>query len=151
MIEQLTDEIARQAMEYIRKIDDMGGALASIEKGYMQGEIQESAYRYQMSIERNEQTIVGVNAFQVEEKLEMEGLAVDPTIEATQRANLAALRAKRDNGRVGELLSHLENAAVSQENLMPLFITCVENDITLGEICNVLRKVWGEYQAPALA
>ncbi len=151
VIEQLTDEIARQAMEYIRKIDDMGGALASIEKGYMQAEIQESAYSYQMSIERNEQTIVGVNAYQVEEKLEMEGLAVDPTIEATQRANLAELRAKRDNGRVGELLSHLETAAVSQENLMPLFITCVENDITLGEICNVLRKVWGEYQAPALA
>ena len=151
VIEQLTDEIARQAMEYIRKIDDMGGALASIEKGYMQGEIQESAYRYQMSIERNEQTIVGVNAYQVDEKLEMEALKVDPTIEATQRAHLAELRAKRDNGRVGELLSHLEKAAVSQENLMPLFITCVENDITLGEICNVLRKVWGEYQAPALA
>ncbi|MRR30081.1 methylmalonyl-CoA mutase, partial [bacterium] len=119
--------------------------------GYMQGEIQESAYRYQMSIERNEQTIVGVNAFQVDEKLDMEALKVDPAIELNQRAHLAELRAQRDNARVNELLGQLETAAGSQENLMPLFITCVENDITLGEICNVLRKVWGEYQAPALA
>ncbi|GAP14170.1 methylmalonyl-CoA mutase [Longilinea arvoryzae] len=151
VIEQMTDEIAARAMEYIRKIDEMGGALASIEKGYMQGEIQESAYRYQMSIEHNEQTIVGVNAFQVDEKLEMEALKVDPAIESDQRARLADLRAHRDNARVNELLAHLESAATRNENLMPLFITCVENDITLGEICNVLRKVWGEYQAPALA
>jgi methylmalonyl-CoA mutase N-terminal domain/subunit len=150
-IEQLTDEISRQAMEYIRKIDEMGGALASIEKGYMQGEIQESAYRYQMSIEKDEQTIVGVNAFQVDESLDMEALKVDPSIEVNQRARLAELRANRDNARVNELLGQLETAATGQENLMPLFITCVENDITLGEICNVLRKVWGEYQAPALA
>jgi len=151
VIEQLTDEIERQAVEYIRKIDEMGGALASIEKGYMQGEIQESAYRYQMSIENDETTIVGVNAFQVEEKLEMEALKVNPAIETNQRARLAELRASRDNARVGELLGQLETAAQGSENLMPLFITCVENDITLGEICNVLRKVWGEYQAPALA
>jgi methylmalonyl-CoA mutase N-terminal domain/subunit len=151
VVEQLTDEIAARAMEYIRKIDEMGGALASIEKGYMQGEIQDSAYRYQMSIEKKEQTIVGVNAFQVDEKLDMEALKVDPVIETEQRARLADLRAQRDNARVNELLAHLESAASSKENLMPLFITCVENDITLGEICNVLRKVWGEYQAPALA
>jgi methylmalonyl-CoA mutase N-terminal domain/subunit len=151
VIEQLTDEIERQAVEYIRKIDEMGGALASIEKGYMQGEIQESAYRYQMSIENDETTIVGVNAFKVEEKLEMEALKVNPAIETNQRARLADLRASRDNARVGELLGQLEAAAQGSENLMPLFITCVENDITLGEICNVLRKVWGEYQAPALA
>ena len=117
----------------------------------MQGEIQESAYRYQMSIENNETTIVGVNAFQVEEKLEMEALKVDPAIESNQRARLAELRTSRDNARVGELLGQLETAAQGSENLMPLFITCVENDITLGEICNVLRRVWGEYQAPALA
>lgn len=151
VIEQLTDEIADQAMAYIRKIDEMGGALASIEKGYMQGEIQDSAYRYQMNIEKNEQVIVGVNAFQVDEKLDMEALRVDPAIESEQRARLAELRANRDAARAGELLGQLETAARNKENLMPLFITCVENDLTLGEICNVLRKVWGEYQAPALA
>ncbi len=148
VIEHLTDEICNRAMEYIKRIDDMGGALVAIEKGYMQSEIQESAYRYQRSIEEKQQAVVGVNVFQVDEKMELEALRVDPTIEENQRARLKILREQRDNQRANELLGQLETTARSNENLMPLFITCVENDLTLGEICGVLRQVWGEYQPP---
>ncbi len=148
VIEYLTDEISQRALDYIRKIDAMGGALAAIENGYIQQEIQESAYRYQQAVESKEQIIVGVNAFQIEEQLDLERLKVDPAIEAAQRARLAELRAQRDNAKVSELLTRLEHAARGSENLMPLFIECVENDITLGEICRVLRQVWGEYQPP---
>jgi len=112
----------------------------------MQLEIQESAYRYQKEIESKKQIVVGLNAFQIEETLEMESLKVDPAIESEQRKRLAELRANRDAARVSELLTRLESAARGTENLMPLFIACVENDITLGEICGVLRRVWGEYQ-----
>lgn len=151
VIEYLTDEISRQAMEYIQKIDALGGALPAIENGYMQGEIQDSAYRFQKSIESGEQVVVGVNAFQVQEELELERLSVDPSIEQNARARLAELRANRDTARVSELLTRLENASRSDENLMPLFIECVENDITLGEVCGVLRQTWGEYIPPSWA
>jgi methylmalonyl-CoA mutase N-terminal domain/subunit len=149
LIEQLTDEIEERSLEYIRKIDEMGGALEAIENGYMQREIQESAFRYQRAVEKKEKIVVGVNAFQVEENLELESLVVDPTVEQRQREKLAELRKERDAGRVSELLTHLESAARGSENLMPIFITCVENDITLGEICGVLRKTWGEFQSLA--
>ncbi len=147
MIESLTDQIETQAWEYIRKIDDMGGALAAIENGYMQGEIQEAAYRAQKAIEKGEQVVVGVNAFQKEENLELEGLVVDPAIEQAQRASLAALRQERDAVRVNELLEKLESTARGSENMMPLLVESVESEITLGEICGVLRRVWGEYQS----
>ncbi len=147
LIEELTDEIERRAEAYIAKIDEMGGALAAIERGYQQSEIQESAYRYQQAVERGGQIVVGVNAFQVEEDFgDLDRLLVDPAIEAGQRARLAALRARRDAARVRDLLSHLESAARGDENLVPLFIACVENGLTLGEITAVLREVWGEYQ-----
>ena len=148
VIEYLTDEIEKRAMDYIRKIDDLGGALAAIEKGYMQNEIQDSAYRYQKNIESKTQTIVGVNAFQTEEKMELERLRVDPSIEENQRKRLAELREKRDNVKINELKASLETAARGKENLIPLMVTCVEADMTLGEICGVLRGVWGEYQPP---
>jgi methylmalonyl-CoA mutase N-terminal domain/subunit len=149
VVEYLTDEIERRAMEYIQKIDNLGGALSAIERGFIQNEIQEAAYRYQRAVESKDETVVGVNAFQVEEKLELERLKVDPAIEAGQRARLAAIRARRDAARAGELLAQLEKTAHGHENLLPLFVTCVENDLTLGEICGVLRRVWGEYQPPA--
>jgi methylmalonyl-CoA mutase N-terminal domain/subunit len=148
LIEYLTDEIEAQAGAYIQKIDDLGGALGAIESGYVQGEIQESAYRYQQTVERDENIVVGVNAFQVEEKMALERLIVDPTIESEQCARLADLRAHRDAGKVSELLTKLESAAQGSDNLMPLLVECVENDITLGEICSVLRSTWGEYQPP---
>ncbi len=145
LIEQLTDEIENQAQGYIQKIDEMGGALAAIERGFMQSEIQEAAYQYQQSVERKEQIVVGVNQFEVEEQLDLDQLKVDPAIEEGQRARLAAIREKRDTQRAAELLSQLETAAKSEENLVPLFVACVENDLTLGEICGVLRNIWGEY------
>lgn len=146
LIENLTDEIERQAEEYIDKIEQMGGALAAIEQGYIQGEIQEAAYQYQQALESQERIVVGVNQFQVQDELELERLEVDPTIEAGQRAELAQIREARDAQRVSELLTHLDKAAQGTENMLPIFIKCVENDITLGEICGVLRKTWGEYQ-----
>ena len=149
VIEQLTDEIERQAMEYIQKIDDLGGALKAIENGYLQNEIQDAAYRFQQAIENKENIVVGVNAFEVDEKMELERLTVDPAIEKNQVERLTKLRARRDAGKVSELLTRLEQSAKSENNLMPLFIECVENDITLGEINGVLRQVWGEYQPPA--
>jgi methylmalonyl-CoA mutase N-terminal domain/subunit len=149
LVEYLTDEIERRAGEYIRRIDDMGGALAAIEQGYIQDEIQNAAYAFQQALERNEETVVGVNAFQVDEQVELERLKVDPSIEQNQRARLSALRARRDSVRAGELLAQLESAARGTENLMPVIIACVENDLTLGEICGVLRGLWGEYQPPA--
>jgi methylmalonyl-CoA mutase N-terminal domain/subunit len=148
LVEYLTDEIEKRAEEYIQKIDKMGGALSAIENGFMQREIQESAYRYQKSIESKEQIIVGLNAYQTEEKLEIERLPVDPKIEVNQRQRLQQLRNSRDPDKVSELLTRLDTAARGSENLLPLFINCVEHNLTLGEMCNVLRHTWGEFQPP---
>ncbi len=110
-------------------------------------EIQEAAYRFQRDLEENKTIVVGVNRFtQGDEGLHMEMMKLDPAIEAEQCRRLAELRARRDNEKVTELRSRLETAASTNENLMPLFITCVENDVTLGEICHTLRDVWGEYR-----
>ena len=148
LIEHLTDELEARTLDYLKKIEDMGGALAAIENGFIQKEIQESAYRYQKAIEEGREIIVGVNAFEAEEEIALERLDIDPNIEADQRARLAELRKTRDQTKVCELKSQLEQAAKKEENLMPLFIECVEHDVTLGEICGVLRGVWGEYQPP---
>jgi methylmalonyl-CoA mutase N-terminal domain/subunit len=149
VIEDLTDEIERRAGAYLQRIDEIGGALAAIETGYIQREIQDAAFRTQRAIEAGEETVVGVNAFQMDEPVLPERLRVDPAIEAAQARGLAELRARRDAARVGETLSRLEAAARGTENLMPLFVRAVEADLTLGEICGVLRRVWGEYRAPA--
>jgi methylmalonyl-CoA mutase N-terminal domain/subunit len=147
LIEYLTDEIERGAEEYIAKVDEMGGAMQSIERGFMQNEIQNAAYAAQQAIERGEQVVVGVNQFAVDEVLTLERLKVDPSIELGQRQRLKELRERRDEKRVDELLGRVKDAALGTQNLMPLFIECVENDVTLGEICNTLRGVWGEYVA----
>jgi methylmalonyl-CoA mutase N-terminal domain/subunit len=151
LVEYLTDEICKRADQYIQKIDELGGALAAIERGYMQSEIQDSAYRYQKAVESGEQVVVGVNQFEIQEEMQLERLSVDPSIEQGQRKRLAELRKNRDAARVNELLEQLETTAKSSENIMPILVTCVENDITLGEICGILRKVWGEYMSPTWA
>ena len=148
VIEYLTDEIERQAAAYIQRIDEMGGAQKAIENGFMQGEIQNSAYEAQLRLERGEDIVVGVNKFQVQEEVVLEPSHIDPAVEIEQRARLAELRATRDAERTANLLEILERSARSSGNLLPIFIDCVENQITLGEICGVLRKIWGEYQAP---
>jgi methylmalonyl-CoA mutase N-terminal domain/subunit len=148
VIEYLTDEICKRAMEYITRIDDLGGALSAIEKGYMQNEIQDSAYKFQKEVESKQNVVVGVNSFQVEEKRDLERLKMDPAIEKNQVAKLAELRKNRDNTKANELMAQLDQAARGTDNLMPLLVTCMENDLTLGEVCGVLRKTWGEYQPP---
>ena len=148
LVEYLTDQIEQRAQAYLDNIDQMGGAQSAIEQGYIQGEIQEAAYQYQRELETKDQIVVGVNAFEVDEDLELEPLRVDPSIEAEQCQRLAELRKRRDQTRVHEMLTQLETAAHGDENLMPVFIESVENDVTLGEICNTLRQVWGEYQPP---
>ena len=148
MVEYLTDEIEKRAVEYLQKIDEMGGALKAIENGFIQGEIQNAAFAAQRRLENNEDIVVGVNKFMVDEKIELESLKIDPKIESEQRERLAALRAGRDNVLVESLLDRLEKAAQGDDNMMPIIIECVENKLTLGEICGRLRKVWGEYRAP---
>jgi methylmalonyl-CoA mutase N-terminal domain/subunit len=145
-VEALTDEIERRAEEYIRRIDQLGGAIAAIEHGFPQAEIHDSAYRAQQAIEAGGQIIVGVNAFADGEPPQLETLRVDPAIEESQKERLQALRRKRDGTRAAELLGRLEPAAKGGDNLMPLILTCVENDLTLGEICGALRAAWGEYR-----
>ncbi len=148
LVEYLTDQIEQRAQAYLDNIDQMGGAQSAIEQGYIQGEIQEAAYQYQRELETKDQIVVGVNAFEVDEDLELEPLRVDPSIEVDQCQRLAELRKRRDQTRVHEMLTQLETAAHGDENLMPVFIESVENDVTLGEICKTLRQVWGEYQPP---
>ncbi len=146
-IEQLTDELEQRAFDYIEAIDQMGGVLTAIENGYVQREIQEAAYRFQRELEAKEAVVVGVNRFtKDEDELAMEMMKLDPAIETSQRERLTALRARRDNDKVTELRSQLAQAATQDENLMPLLVTCVENELTLGEICHTLRDVWGEYK-----
>ncbi len=149
-VEYLTDQIETRAQAYLQRIDELGGALAAIEQGYIQREIQDAAYRYQQAVESGSQIIVGVNAFQVEEDArDLEALVVDPAVEEAQRRRLAALRQRRDNAAVQEVLARIEAAARrDDEPLMPLFIAAVERHATLGEIIGVLREVWGEYRPP---
>jgi methylmalonyl-CoA mutase N-terminal domain/subunit len=145
-LEYLTDELEKHALGYIDAIDGLGGMLTAIETGYVQREIQEAAYTYQQALERQEEVVVGLNEFMEDEDPEIELQKIDPAVEAAQCRRLALLRENRDNGRVAELRGQLAKAAENSQNLMPLFITCVENDVTLGEICNTLRDTWGEYR-----
>lgn len=145
-VEHLTDELETRAMAYIQRIDAMGGAMTAIERGYVQGEIQDAAYAYQQSVEKGDQMVVGVNKFTVEEEPPIETLHVDPAIEQAQRDRLAQLRKARNNEAVSAALARIEVAARGTEPLMPLFVEAVEQEATLGEICNVLRGVFGEYR-----
>lgn len=146
-VEAMTNAIEAEANEYIRKIDEMGGAVEAIDKGYIQKEIQDSAYAWQMAVESGEKTIVGVNKFTMEEP-PVEGLLkVDSSAGEFQKNKLAKVKAERDNAKVQEELKKLEVAAADEEvNLMPVILDCVRAYCSLGEICGVLRKVFGEYK-----
>ena len=145
-IEKLTQEIVERAQEYIDRIDELGGAASAIEKGFIQREIQDSAYRYQREIEKGERVVVGVNRFQVEEESLKELLRVDPSVRLSQVERLKRLRSERDNGMVKGILGELRKAAEGNDNLMPLILDAVKAYATLGEICDALRGVFGEYQ-----
>lgn len=147
-VEALTNKIEKEAWDYIKKIDEVGGAVAAIEKGYIQKEIQDSAYKWQMDVESGAKVIVGVNKFQVEEK-PVEGLLrVDASVGEKQKKKLAQMKANRDNEAVKAALVDLEKACEDEnENLMPHILAAVKTYATLGEICGVMRKVFGEYEA----
>jgi len=145
-IEELTEEIFNRAKEYIDKIDELGGAASAIEQGFIQREIQDSAYRYQREIEKGERVVVGVNKFQVEEESPKDLLRVDPAVRISQMERLKRLKSERDNARVKDILSELKNAAEGKDNLMPIILDAVKAYATLGEICDALRDVFGEYQ-----
>ncbi|RDI92826.1 methylmalonyl-CoA mutase, N- domain/subunit [Thermosipho africanus Ob7] len=145
-IEAMTSEIEKRAMEYIEKIDQMGGMVKAIEMGYIQKEIHESAYKSQLAIENGEDIIVGVNKFQIEEDLsQKEVLKVDPELEEKQKQKLKKLKEKRDNEKVKKVLNNVKKAASSDENLMPYILEAVKAYATVGEISNALREVFGEY------
>jgi methylmalonyl-CoA mutase N-terminal domain/subunit len=144
-IEELTTQLENLASEYIEKIDAMGGMLRAIETGYVQSEIQDAAYEYQRAVEKGEAIVVGVNAFRSEEE-PVPILRVDERIERDQVARLRSVREKRDTSAAERCLSAIESAARSEQNLLPLILDAVENHVTVGEISNTLRKVWGEYR-----
>ncbi|SHI07541.1 acyl-CoA mutase large subunit family protein [Sporanaerobacter acetigenes] len=145
-IESLTDKIEEEAMRYIETIDELGGAPKAIAKGYIQKEIQNSAYKYQMAVEEQKEIVVGVNKFQIEEEHHKDILRVDPEVERLQKEKLAKLRQERDNEKVNETLENLRKSAEGEENLMPFILESVKTYATLGEICDVLREVFGEYE-----
>ena len=145
-IEQMTDEIERLAEDYITRIDEFGGALAAVQSGFMQREIQEAAYQTQRAIENGETTLVGVNAYTSGDSPEVHPLSVDPQIEKGQHQRLEQLRKKRDSGSVDQALTQLKGAAQGDQNLIPILIDAVESSATLGEICGTLRDTWGEYR-----
>ena len=145
-VEYLTDTLEAEAKKYIEKIDDLGGALAAIEHGFQQREIQESSYRTQKDTENGKKVVVGVNKF-VSPYPEITGLLrIDPVEAEKQKKRLASLRAKRDSEKVAQALDRLKEVASSKENTVPAFIDCVEAYATLGEICDVLRGVFGEQE-----
>jgi methylmalonyl-CoA mutase N-terminal domain/subunit len=146
-VEALTNRIEKEVQEYIDKIDAMGGALESIEKGFMQQEIQESSYAYQKDVEAGRQVVVGVNKYKVDEKVSPEVFSVDPTVAKVQSERLAKLRAERDNAKTEAALKRLrEDARKEDVNLMDAIIESVKAYASLGEICNVLREEFGEYE-----
>ena len=130
----------------MQKIDEMGGAVSAIEKGYIQKEIQESAYRYQKEIEKGERVVVGVNRFQVQEEKPKNLLRVDPSVRIAQIEKLKKLRSQRDQGEVEKALAELKRTAEGSDNIMYPILNAVKAYATLGEICDVLREVFGEYQ-----
>ena len=145
-VEWLTDEMETRALEYIRRIDEMGGMLRAVEEGFPQKEIAESAYRYQREIEKGERVIVGVNEFRVEEDASIPLLRIDESVARAQKARLQAVKAQRSADRVRETLAAVENACRDGSNVMPPIIEAVKAYATLGEVCDVFRKVWGQYR-----
>jgi methylmalonyl-CoA mutase N-terminal domain/subunit len=150
VVEAWTEEIVQRSRDYIRRIDEMGGALAGLEQGFQQREIADAAYRYQMAVEEKREVVVGVNAFASDVELPTEVLRIDPEAEREQVARLRALRERRDAGRAAAAVRALTAAAREDRNLMPLILDCVRAEVTLGEISDALREVYGEYTEAGL-
>jgi len=149
-VEYLTNEIEKRARKYIDYIEEKGGALWAVESGYYQKEIQKSAYEYQKAIESKERIIVGVNKFETEKERIKDVFKVSPKVAKEQIRRLRAVRKRRDNAKVRTRLEELKMKASTEENFLPSIIQCVECYASLGEICDVLRSVWGEYRESVL-
>ena len=149
-VEALTNRMEKEAYQYFEKIEKLGGVIPAIERGFFQREIAEAAYRYQHEIDTNQRTVVGVNEYVSEEPLTIPLLQIDPEGERRQLERLARIRRERDNLAVEERLSALRDAAQGTENLMPYILDAVRAYCTLGEICGVLREVFGEYREPVI-
>ena len=146
LVEKLTADIERRVFAELGRIDELGGALAGIDRGYQQREIEDSAYRYQREVEAKTRIVVGVNAFQTQgDEARITTLKVDESVAARQRERLAALRTRRDAARVERLRGELRTAAAGTANLMPAIVAAVDGDVTLGEICADLRASFGAY------
>jgi len=146
-VEYLTNEIEERAQKYIEQIDGMGGAVAAIEKGFMQHEITDSAYRFQKEVEAKKRVIVGVNDFLSEEKVPMKLLQIDPAIEKKLVEQLKKIKRERNKGEANETLTRLRGAAEKENvNLVPFILEAVKEYATLGEVCRTLREVFGEYK-----
>jgi methylmalonyl-CoA mutase N-terminal domain/subunit len=148
-VEKLTLDAERGCEEYFKKIDALGGMVAAIERGYPQQEIHDAAYAYQQAIERADKIVVGVNDYVSEEKWPIKLLQIDDNVAQHQRERLAELRKKRDRVRVSSTLESLGIAASGDENLMPFILECVRAYATVGEMCDVLRNIFGTYEEPA--
>jgi len=149
-IESLTDTLEEQAWEYIRKIDDMGGMIAAIDRGYPQMEIADAAYQFQRQLDAGEKVMIGVNKYVSSEKQEIPVLEIDERVEEEQIARLQSVRRRRDQRAVKSSLDALRQACRQGENVMPYCIEAVKNLATVGEICDVYREVYGEYHDPGL-
>jgi methylmalonyl-CoA mutase N-terminal domain/subunit len=147
-VESLTRDICERAEVYIKKIDEMGGSPEAIEKGYIQKEIQDSAFKFQREIEEEKRIVVGLNRFQMEEEKVTDLLKVNPAVRITQIEKLKKLKSERDGDKVKESLATLKKGAQGDDNLMPLILESVKAYTTLGEICEVLKEVFGEYGQP---
>ncbi|MDA0815793.1 MAG: methylmalonyl-CoA mutase family protein [Chloroflexi bacterium] len=145
-VEALTDQVEEETWAYLRRIEDLGGALIGIEQGFQQREIQESAFQLQRKMETKDRIVVGVNQYITEDEMDAEIMRVDRAVSQRRADQLAALRAGRDNTAVEDTLGRIRAAAHTGENMMPLFIEAAELYVTIGEICGVLREEWGEYQ-----
>ncbi|MEM3478321.1 MAG: methylmalonyl-CoA mutase family protein, partial [Archaeoglobaceae archaeon] len=149
-VEWLTDRIEEEAMKYIEKIDEMGGMIKAIESGFVQREIQKSAYEKQKAIESGEITVVGVNKYQIEEEIQIELLRVPKEVVEKQVSRVKRFKENRNKAEVERALEKLKKVAESEENLMPYVFDCVKAKATLGEIADALRDVFGEYRAPEI-
>ncbi|MBA7706032.1 putative methylmalonyl-CoA mutase large subunit [subsurface metagenome] len=149
-LEWLTSEIEQGINRYLATIDEMGGAIEAIKKGYIQREILRSAYEYQKSVDSGEQIVVGVNKFTVNEEPEVQQLEIDKSVEKRQIERLRRLRQERDNELVRQLLHKLRQVAKGDANIMPVLIEAVKTYATVGEITDALRDVFGEYKEPII-
>jgi methylmalonyl-CoA mutase N-terminal domain/subunit len=145
-VESITNSLEEKALDYINRIDDMGGMLKAIETGYVQKEIQEAAYEFQRALETEKEIVVGVNKYRMESETNIPIMRVDPSIEKDQIVRLKAVRQKRDQPKADESIALIKSAASNDSNLLPLILQAVENNVTVGEISNTLRTVWGEYR-----